>query len=68
VTILVTGEMMLEHNGKQVGGYSNYWIYLTNLKTCNEGYLLNVYLYFLLSHEYLKIAYNKFFITKLIYS
>ncbi|WP_242589892.1 antirestriction protein ArdA [Enterococcus sp. DIV0660C] len=59
MAILVTEEMMLEHDGKQVGGCSNHWIYLTNLKAYNEGYLLGVYLHLPFSHEDLEMAYNK---------
>lgn len=33
--VKVTGEMMMEQYGKRVGGDSDHWIYLTNLKAYN---------------------------------
>ncbi len=47
----VTEEMMMEQDGKRVGGDSDHWIYLTNLKAYNEGFLLGVYLHFPFDEE-----------------
>ncbi len=44
--VKVTEEMMMEQYGKRVGGDSDHWIYLTNLKAYNERFLLGVYLHF----------------------
>lgn len=35
--VKVTEEMMMEQDEKRVGGDSDHWIYLTNLKAYNEG-------------------------------
>ena len=59
MAILVTREMILEHDGKRIGGNSEHWIYLSNLKAYNEGYLLGVYLHFPFSDEDLKMAYKQ---------
>lgn len=59
MVILVTGEMMLEHDGGRIGGSSEHWIYLTNLKAYNEGYLLGVYLHFPFSNKDLEMAYKQ---------
>lgn len=59
MTILVTEKMMMEANGKKKGGDSEYWIYLTNLKAYNEGYLVGVYLHFPFGEEELSEAYKQ---------
>lgn len=56
---LVTQEMMMEHDGKRMGGDSEYWIYLTNLKAYNEGFLLGVYLHLPFSDKDLEQAYKQ---------
>lgn len=59
MTQLVTEKMMMEHDGKRMGGNSEYWIYLTNQKAYNEGFLLEVYLHFPFSDEDLEQAYKQ---------
>lgn len=59
MTTLVTEKMMMEANGKKMGGNSEYWIYLTNLKAYNEGYLVGVYLHFPFTEEELDEAYKQ---------
>ncbi|MGG5342400.1 antirestriction protein ArdA [Enterococcus sp. AZ192] len=59
MTQLVTEQMMMAHDGKRMGGKSDYWIYLTNLKAYNEGYLVGVYLHFPFSDEDLEQAYKQ---------
>ena len=59
MTKLVTEQMMITHDGKRMGGKSEYWIYLTNLKAYNAGYLVGVYLHFPFSDEELKEAYKQ---------
>lgn len=59
MTKLVTEQMMITHDGKRMGGKSEYWIYLTNLKAYNEGYLVGVYLHFPFSDEELEGAYKQ---------
>lgn len=56
--VKVTEEMMMEQDGKRVGGDSDHWIYLTNLKAYNEGFLLGVYLHFPFDEEDLAQAYQ----------
>ncbi|MEI5994357.1 antirestriction protein ArdA [Candidatus Enterococcus mansonii] len=56
--VRVTEEMMMEQDGKRVGGDSDHWIYLTNLKAYNEGFLLGVYLHFPFDEEDLAQAYQ----------
>ncbi|MBM7687507.1 antirestriction protein ArdA [Enterococcus ureilyticus] len=56
--VKVTEEMMMEQDGKRVGGDSEHWIYLTNLKAYNEGFLLGVYLHFPFDEEDLAQAYQ----------
>lgn len=56
---LVTQEMMMEHDGKRMGGDSEYWIYLTNLKAYSEGFLLGVYLHLPFSDKDLEQAYKQ---------
>ncbi|EFU15383.1 hypothetical protein ACMDXX_000983 [Enterococcus faecalis] len=50
--------MMMGYDGKRIGG-SGYWIYLTNLKAWNEGYVVDVYLHFPFSDEDLEQAYKQ---------
>lgn len=59
MTQLVSEQMMIAHDGKRMGGKSDYWIYLTNLKAYNEGYLVGVHLYFPFSDEELAEAYKQ---------
>ncbi|MGI6154387.1 MAG: antirestriction protein ArdA, partial [Enterococcus lemanii] len=59
---LVTETMMVMQDGKKMGGDSKYWIYLTNLKAYNEGFLLGVYLHFPISNEDLEEAYKQILI------
>lgn len=59
MTKLVTEKMMMEQDGKRMGGNSDYWIYLTNLKAYNEGFLLGVYLHFPFSDDDLEKAYKQ---------
>lgn len=59
MTQLVTEKMMMEHDGKRMGGNSEYWIYLTNQKAYNEGFLLGVYPHFPFSDENLEQAYKQ---------
>lgn len=40
----ITEEMMIKADGQRIGGDSDYWVYLTNLKAYNEGILLGTYL------------------------
>jgi len=40
--VKVTEEMIMEQGGKSVGGDSDHWIYLTNLKAYNEGFSLGI--------------------------
>ena len=56
--VKVTEEMMMEQDGKRVGGDSDHWIYLTNLKAYNEGFLLGVYLHFPFDEDDLVQAYQ----------
>ncbi len=58
MTKLVTETMTVMQDGKKMGGDSKYWIYLTNLKAYNEGFLLGVYLHFQISNEDLEEAYK----------
>ncbi|EQA5469017.1 antirestriction protein ArdA [Enterococcus faecalis] len=58
----VTEKMMLEANGKEIGVRSEHWIYLTNLKAYNEGYLLGVYLYLPFSEKMLEEAYQAIYV------
>lgn len=62
MTRLVTERMMMENDGKKIGGDSEYWIYLTNLKAYNEGFLLGVYLHFPFSEKELEQAYKQILI------
>lgn len=58
MTQLVTEQMLMTHDGKRMGGKSDYCIHLTNLKAYNDGYLVGVYLHFPFSDEYLEQAYK----------
>lgn len=58
----VSEKMMLEANGKETGSTSEHWIYLTNLKAYNEGFLVGVYLYLPFSEEELQEAYKAIYV------
>lgn len=49
---------MVTENGKRLGGNSDYWIYLTDLRAYNEGILLGVYLHFPFDENSLDEAYK----------
>lgn len=51
--------MMMRYDGKGMGGDSEYWIFLTNLKAYNEGFLIGVYLHFPFSDDDLEQAYKQ---------
>ncbi|KAJ79737.1 Antirestriction protein (ArdA) [Enterococcus faecalis] len=59
---LVTYNMMLEANGHHLGGDSEHWIYLTNLRAYNEGALLGVYLHFPFDSDDLETAYKTIYV------
>ena len=40
---LITKEVMIKADGKRIGGDSDHWVYLTNLKAYNGGVLLGTY-------------------------
>lgn len=54
--------MMLEADGKEIGNSSECWIYLTNLKVYNEGFLVGVYLYLPFSEEELLEVYKAVYV------
>lgn len=60
--IVVTQEMMEKQDGKRTGGYSEHWIYLTNLRAYNEGVLLGVYLHFPFDEKGLEVAYKTIYV------
>lgn len=47
---------------KRIGGDSDYWIYLTNLKSYNEGILLGTYLHFPFDRDDLNQAFTQIYI------
>ncbi|HBI1549256.1 TPA: antirestriction protein ArdA [Enterococcus faecalis] len=59
---LVTDTMMLDADGQRLGGSSEHWIYLTNLKAYNEGLLLGIYLHFPFDQSDLDKAYEAIFV------
>lgn len=58
----VTKEMMIKADGQRIGGDSDYWVYLTNLKAYNEGILLGTYLHFPFDRDDLKQAFNQIYV------
>lgn len=60
--IVVTQEMMQKQDGKRAGGYSKFWIYLTNLRAYREGVMLGVYLHFPFDEKDLAEAYKTIYV------
>ncbi|AND72606.1 MULTISPECIES: antirestriction protein ArdA [Enterococcus] len=60
--IVVTQEMMQKQDGKRAGGYSKFWIYLTNLRAYREGVMLGVYLHFPFDEKDLEEAYKMIYV------
>ena len=58
----ITEEMMIKADGKRIGGDSDYWVYLTNLKAYNEGVLLGTYLYFPFDRDDLNQAFQQIYV------
>lgn len=59
---VVNEQMLSEANGKKLGGNSDYWIYLTNLKAYNEGILVGVYLHFPFTRDELNEAFKMIYV------
>lgn len=59
---LVTEEMMIKADGQRIGGDSDYWVYITNLKAYNEGVLLGTYLHFPFDRDDLNQAFNQIYV------
>lgn len=58
----ITEEMMIKADGERIGGDSDYWVYLTNLKAYNEGILLGVYLHFPFDRDDLNQAFKQIYV------
>lgn len=58
----VTKEMMIKADGQIIGGDSDYWVYLTNLKAYNEGVLLGTYLHFPFDRDDLNQAFQQIYV------
>ncbi|MGF2144880.1 antirestriction protein ArdA [Vagococcus fluvialis] len=59
---MITEEMMIKADGQRIGGDSDYWVYLTNLKAYNEGVLLGAYLHFPFDRDDLNQAFNQIYV------
>lgn len=58
----ITEEMMIKADGQRIGGDSDYWVYLTNLKAYNEGILLGTYLHFPFDKDDLNQAFQLIYV------
>lgn len=58
----ITEEMMSKADGQRIGGDSDYWVYLTNLKAYNEGVLLGTYLHFPFDRDDINQAFNQIYV------
>ena len=61
---LITDKMMLTTNSQILGGISNHWVYLANLKAYNEGIPLGTYLHFPYDSNDLDAAYKAIYVGK----
>lgn len=62
MTKRITKEMMIKAEGQRIGGDSDYWVYLTNLKAYNEGMLLGIYLHFLFDRDDLNQVFKQIYV------
>lgn len=62
MTKRITEEMMIKADEQRIGGGSDYWVYLTNLKAYNEGILLGTYVHFPFDRDELNQAFQQIYV------